>query len=998
MRTTRTPTNHLLRALQVIVALALPCVAPMAAAQDVQTGAVTGQVSDTRSTPLANATVRVDGTRLGGVTDADGRYRIVNVPAGSRTIVIVRLGYSSQRIPVTVNAGAETAVNAQLQAGVVALEEVIVTGTAGMQERRAIGNAVATISAGDELAKSAAPDMTNLLRGRAPGLDVLQTTARVGAGPSIQIRGASSMALGNTPLIYIDGIRVDNATGRTIQGAGGLGTQNASVGTRLNDIAPQDIESIEIIKGPAAGTIYGTEGTNGVVHIITKKGHLGRLNNVRIENGVMRFRDYLNRMPTNLMDSSGTIVGWNGAKQEADSGRPLFRTGQERRYNASASGGRDQMRYYLSVGYQNDFGVEPNNSIRQATTHANVTAPAGGNSDVNVSLNFINSAAHLGADAGASAMLNTIAGHRRLFPAFRGFFAGPPEVPQTLYDNYSGVYHFTGGVTLNNALASWFNQRAIVGLDYTGEDARALERFAPPALTPFLSVAQAAGRIGQTLRRNTVITTDYSGTATYALTPMLSTSTSIGGQFNKTQFNSSFLGGQGFAGPGLETVSSTATAVAASQSAITNTTIGAYLQEQLAWRDRLFVTAAFRVDNNSAFGEDFDWVTYPKAGLSWVVSDESFFKWTNIVRSLRLRTAYGESGRQPQAFSALRTFSPIVGPGGTNAVTPNSLGNPELKPERGKEWEIGFEASVFDRFSLDFTHFSKKTMDAIVNQPVPPSSGFSGSRVVNLGQVNTTGIEVRATYDQPITNTIDWGVTLNVGTVDNTIKKNITSVIATAGAANIVGYPINGLWVKKVVAATYDPATRTIVPASVLCDGGPGAAPVACATAPFVFSGPSTPTMFGSLANTIRIGKSLQLYGLLDTRRGNRLFNQNETIRCLGLTGGRFCEANHYPERFDPKLLANYLPTALGAGTIDQLFQDASFIKLRELSATYQVPQRFVRKFSAASITLAGRELATWTDYRGFDPESAVGTGGSFADQAILPPLTRFVATLNLSW
>ena len=981
----------LLRTVVILLTLAAP-----ALAQDGPAGTVTGLVSDARANPLANATVRVEGTRLSAVTGPDGRYRIGTVPAGNRILVVVRLGYSSQRLPVSVPAGGDVTADATLQQSAVALEEVIVTGTAGIQERRAIGNAVSSVSAVDELAKSSAPDFTNLLRSRAPGLDVMPTTARLGAGPAIQIRGASSMSLGNMPLIYVDGIRIDNATGRNIQGTGGLATQNASVGSRLNDINPQDIESIEIIKGPAAGTIYGTEATNGVVHIITKKGSGARQTRLQVENGVMYFRDYLNRIPTNLVDSSGTLIAWNGARQEADSGRPLFKTGQERRYLASASGGRDQVRYYLSLGYQNDLGVEPNNNIRQATTHANLAAPLGANSDLNLSLNFLSSSAHLGADGGASALLNTVGGHRRIYPANRGFFAGPPEVPQQLYDNSTGVYHFTGGLTVSNHLASWFTHRGIVGLDYMSEDARALERFAPPEFVRYLSAAQAAGRIGQTLRRNTLITADYSGTATASITPQLGSATSIGGQFNKNDFNSSFLGGQGFAGPGLETVSATATAVAASQALVINTTIGAYLQEQLTWRDRLYLTGAVRVDNNSAFGEDFDWVMYPKLALSWVVSDEEFFPSVQAINSFRLRSAYGESGRQPQAFSALRTFSPVVGPGGANAVTPSSLGNPELKPERGKELEVGFEAVLFERLSLDFTHFSKRTVDAIVNQPSPPSSGFSGSRVVNLGRVDSRGIEFRATYDMAFSDNIEWSVTGNVATVNNKIKENITSVIATAGTANIVGYPINGVWSKRVVSADYNPTTRS--PINILCDGGPGAAPMACATAPFVYIGPSTPTLFGSLGNTLRIGKSLQFYALVDTRRGNRLFNQNETIRCLGLTGGRFCEANHFPERYDPKLLANYLPTALGAGTIDQLFQDASFVKLREVSGTYHLPARLVRGFSAASITLAGRELGTWTDYRGFDPESATGTVGNITDQAVLPPLTRFVATLNLSW
>jgi TonB-linked SusC/RagA family outer membrane protein len=981
-------------------ALALAPAAGVTLSAQSETGSVAGEVSG-RSMRVAGAAVRIDGTRISATTGEDGRYRLTSVPSGRHTLIVTRLGYASRRFPITVTAGGETTQDVTLEPSVVALEEVIVTGTAGATERRAIGNAVSTISAIDEASKSAAPDLSNLLRARAPGVDVLAVSGRVGAGPSIQVRGPSSMGLGNIPLLYVDGVRIDNAVGRTIGGAGGLATQGASVGTRINDINPQDIESIEIIKGPAAATIYGTEATNGVVQIITKKGtSTGKARTtLQIVNGVMSFRDYLNRIPTNLMDSSGTIVAWNGARQEADSGRPLFKNGQERHYLASVTGGRDQLRYYVSLGYQNDYGVEPNNSMRQASTHANVGVPVNVTTDVNVSVNFLKNLAHLGHDAGASTMLNTIGGHRRVYPAFRGFFSGPPEVPQQLYDNVTDVSHFTGGITLNNNLTPWFTQRGIVGMDYMGEDARAIERFAPPALQPFLSAAAAAGRIGQTLRRNALITGDYSGTATFAVTPALQSAFSVGGQYNRSDFNQSFLGGQGFAAAGLETISGTATPVAASQNVIVNTTIGAYAQEQLAWKDRLYVTAAMRVDNNSAFGEDFDWVTYPKGGVSWVVSEEPFWRWSKWVNTLRLRTAYGESGRQPATFSALRTFTPVTGPSGSNAVTPGSFGNAELKPERGKEWEIGFEAGLFDRFGLEFTHFSKRTIDAIVSQAAPPSSGFPGSRLVNLGRVDSRGIEMRVTYDMTLPGDVDWSIVGNLGTAENEIKKNVTNVVVSPGLQNVEGYPINGFWARRVVSATFNTTTRAVE--NILCDGGtaPGAVPVACAAAPFVYIGRSTPNVFGSLSNSFNIGQSLRLYGLLDTRRGHRLWNQNETIRCIGLTGGRFCEANHYPERFSPLLLANYTPTAFTPlGTIDQHFQDATFIKLRELSATWFVPARFTRRFGEASITLAGRELATWTDYRGIDPESATGTATGAIDQAIIPPLTRFTATLNLSW
>jgi len=985
-----------------IAAMALLCTSALMA-QGAAPGVVSGQVTDARATGLANATVRVDGTRLEATTGADGRYRIGNVPAGSRSITVLRLGYGSQRRTVTVNSGEEATVNVVLQPGAVALEQVVVTGTAGAQELRAIGNSVSTIQAADVMAKSAAPDVSNLLRARTTGLDVMPISGRVGAGPAIQVRGPSSIGLNNAPLIYVDGIRVNNAVAQgPATGAGRLGIQGALVANRLNDFNPEDIERIEVIKGPAAATIYGTEAANGVVQIITKKGSAGAKPQVslQISNGTLFFQDAEGRVPTNFMrDPAATtnIVEWNGLKQEADSGRPIYKSGMERHYTGSVSGGRDQMRYYLSAGYMNDYGVEPNNNFRQFSTHANVGSPLARNTDLNLSFNFVNQSSHLGADVGLSPLLGAIAGHRFLFPASRGFFPVPPEIPQQLYDNASGLYQFTGSATLNNQPLSWLNHRLIAGIDYSSEDARGIEHFAPPALQPFLSAAQAGGSIGQTLRRLSLVTLDYGATATRNLTSTLSSATSVGGQFNRQEFNSSFLGGQGFPALGVETVSAASTPYASTQTDTTNTTIGAYGQEQVGWRDRLYVTAGLRIDNNSAFGEEFKSITYPKAGISWVASEEPFWRFGKYVNTLRLRAAYGESGRQPRAFSALRTFTPVVGPGGSSAITPSSLGNPDLKPERGKEVEYGFEATVLQRVGLDFTAYSKKTMNVIVNQPVAPSSGFSGNQVVNLGRVDSRGVELRATYDTPVWRNLDYSLAVNVTTASNTIKQNIVNTVSAIGTANIIGYPINGFWARRVVSADRDPTTQGAT--NILCEN-PAGAPVACTTAPFVYIGPSTPKVFGSVSNTLNFGKNIRLYGLFDFKRGHKIWNQNEYIRCIGLTGAPLCEQNYYPDRFDPVTLAGYTATA-GAANLSQSIQDASFVKLRELSATYTLPARFIPGATAASITLAGRELHTWTKYKGLDPEGAVPSntfGTTGIDQAVTPPLTRFIATLNLTW
>lgn len=968
-------------------------------------GTVVGRVTDAGSSgAVANASVTIEGTTLGATTGTDGRFRIVNVPGGSRVVVVRRIGYAAARQTVTVTVGGDVTANIGLTASAIALDQVVVTGTAGAQELRSIGNAVTTISAPEALQKSGATNVSSLLSARAPGVTVRNRSGRLGSGPSLEVRGRNSLTLENAPLIYLDGVRVNNQTNTGPSAVSGrLGGQGATVAGRLNDIDPNDIESIEVIKGPAAATIYGTEAANGVIQIITKRGKAGArpLITLQVETGSLEFANAEDRVETNYfkVPATGNIVTWNGLKQESDSGRAIYNTGQVRRYTGSLSGSKDQLRYYFSGAYDNSNGIEPNNYVRQFSLHNNMDIQVRPSTSVATSINYVTAENHLGADYGASPLLGAQVGHANLFTTTRGFFATVPEVPQQLYDNSDRIDRLTASFTLTNTPARWFTQRAIAGIDYTGEDARSLERFAPAEIARYLTPAVASGSIGQTVRRNKIFSGDYSGTFIAKMASNWGSRTSIGGQFYKTELNTSFLQGTVFPAPGVEVVSGTTTPGASSQSQLINTTIGAYAEQQFSWRDRLYFGAGLRVDNNSAFGEDFDWVTYPKVSGSWVMSEEGFFPFKGSIDVFRLRAAYGESGRQPAAFTALRTFSAATGPNGSAAVTPASLGNSDLRPERGMETEVGFEAGLFKRLTLDLTYFSKKTVDQIVSQPVAPSSGFPGSQFRNLGQVNNSGLELMANYRVINRQSWSWDVGGNVATNGDEIVDlgGIANVVVAPGNANIKGYPIGGIWAKQVVSADRDPATNLAT--NVLCNGGADKPAIACAQAPFVYLGTPTPKTIGALTTTVSIGEHLRFYALGDFRNGNLVQNAIEQLRCTGGVGAQLCRANAYPLEASPVYLAEAAPTAPAQGITHQYFQDASFIKLREVSATYTFPEQWLK--ARTSITLVGRNLMTSTKYRGLDPEANANnaaTSTQSLDQAVTPPLRSFSAIFNIAW
>lgn len=969
--------------------------APPLAAQDARSIAGT-VVSASTLTPVEGAQVMVEGASSGVLTDVSGRFRLTNLTTDQVTIVIRRLRY--QPLTETVRAGT-TDLRLLLNEATVRLDEVFITGTALGTQQRAIGNAVSSINASQELERSGVGDVGSLINARAAGVLVTPGNGRAGSGPGITIRGRSTISLNQQPLLYIDGVRVVNdvATGPRWQGG------NAA--SRMNDISPEDIESIEIIKGPAAATIYGTEASNGVVQIITKRGRASDKPRwgLNLRQGSNWFQDPEGRIPTNYgTNAAGEIVTWNGLAQEKARGLDIFRTGRVQSYGANVSGGSNLVTYYLSSVYDKDKGIEPNNSLTRYTGNANVHVAPGDNLDINSRIGYVTGTTHLGSDYGLGAISGLVyGGPAGASGPTRGFgFGVPPEVVWGMFDNTQEINRFTGSTTMNHRPASWFSHRLIAGLDQTSEDNQSLTNFAPEEWRPLFSPTQARGSLLQDLRSISFYSGDYSGTAKLNLSSSLVSSTSFGGQYYRRRTRTSQVSGREFPAPGLKTAAAAAIRDG-SQDYFSNTTIGLYAQQQFGLNDRIFVTGAVRVDNNSAFGDDFDLATYPKVSATWVLSEEPFFRF-GAVNALKLRGAFGVSGLQPDVFTALRTFAPTTGSNDQAVVTPQLIGNSELKPERGQELELGFEAEMFGRLSLDFTYFTKKTKDAILLRPVAPSLGFPGNQFVNIGEVSNKGVELRASLQAISSPNFGWEITTNLGTTKDRIE-NLGGIpfIAFPGIPqrHVEGYPIGGLWAKRVTSATLNSATGNTE--NVLCDGGPGAQPMPCATAPVVFMGTPTPKLTGAVASTVTLGKRLSLYGMVDFKRGHFLLNTDEAIRCSIF---RSCEVNVRPENYDPRYVAN-AQNGSALIIVDQFIDDASFAMLREVSASYTLPETWARIAGAtrAAFTVSGRNLHRWTSYPGLDPESrSLGTGANpfqnAFDQAVTPTLAQFIASFHLTF
>jgi TonB-linked SusC/RagA family outer membrane protein len=963
-----------------------------------QTGTVFGQVTDvTTGEPIPGVSVVLEGTQWGTLTGDRGQYRLPNIPPGSYTLTARRIGYGKTSRPVTVAEDREVRVDLALHAAANVLDQIVVTGTVGAETRRSLGNSISTIQAPEAVQRSGVSDVGTLINGRAPGVIVTSGSGLAGSGPSINIRGRSTISLGQQPLIYIDGARVDNDAGTGPQVNGG------TVISRLNDLSPEDIESIEIIKGPAAATIYGTEAANGVIQIITKKGHAGKTElGMTVRGGTNWFMNPEGRIPTNYGKdpSTGDILTWNAVQQEDARGTPIWQNGNVQSYGLRMTGGPGTLRYYLSTVYDKEKGVEPNNFLDRFTGHANLTIAPNDKFDLTSSINVVRGTTHLGADYTINSAISAALYGSPLAAntPTRGFFVAPPEVWYAINDFSQAVNRFTGSVQLRHRPTSWFDQRLTVGLDQTEEDNQALSNFAPPQYQQFFPPAAAKGQISQNLLTVTYSTVDYNATATAPIATDMTAATSVGVQYYRRRTNTTAILGQQFPAPGVKTAAG-ASVVTGSQDYVVNSTVGMYAQEQLAWRNRLFLTGAVRVDNNSAFGEDIKWVTYPKVSGSWVVSEEPFWK-ISAINTLKLRAAFGASGQQPADFAALQTYQPATGPGDQPIVTTRDIGNPNLKPERSQELEAGFEMGLFNRINVDFTWYTKKTKDAILLRESAPSLGFPNPQYVNIGQVSNHGVELQVNAQAIAKPNFAWNLTAGLSTAKDRIDDMgglAPIVLDLPFQQNAQGYPIGAIFSKKVLSAEFDPATGQAI--NAMCDGGPenGHAPMPCADAPQVFFGTTTPKFIGSVGTDLTFWNRLTLHGMVDFKGGNKLVDMDGLLRCSFFS---VCEAAVSPEKFSPE----YVATVQNGSTlqyVDAFVHNGNFARLREISASYTLPDRWAQRVraSGATLTVAGRNLHTWTSYPGLDPESRSRPVSQLVfDEAVMPTLAQFIATLQLTF
>lgn len=984
------------RTLLTLVAVVLTAASPLAV--QAQTRGVAGIILDGRTlAPLSGAQVSVDGTTVGGITDATGRFRIPAVPgsADAVTLRVQLIGYRTLTQNVRVG---DLAVRLNLAEMAVELDAIVVTGTAGATQRRAIGNLVTTIDAASVNEVAPIPDLGMMINARAPGVLVQPGSGMLGGGSRIRVRGSSSFSLNDQPLIYVDGVRMNNSvsSGPTVQGFG-----SAPV-SRLNDINPADIESIEVIKGPAAATLYGTEATNGVIQIITKKGAVGdkaRIN-FMMRQGATWFGDPENRINQNwYRDTDGEVKPFNLVTIEKARGTPIFATGHLQGASVDVSGGNAAVRYFVSAVYDHDNGIEPTNKVRRFSARTNLSFQPHSKLEVSTNMGLVASTVDLSRE-NAGIWFNTRLGTpNNRNDARRGFWAVPPEVIWSAFRDYQVLKRFSGGIQINYRPFFWLTHRATVGIDLTGEHNVSLTERMTPENAAFYAASVAAGSKTVDRRDVNYATLDYGVSAKFNLNENVESNTSAGFQYYRKYFETVGANGREFPAMGLTSVDALAVNFG-NNNYEENITAGVYLQQQISWKNRIFITGAFRADDNSAFGENFSLVYYPKLSGSWVMNEEEWFN-VPLLESFRLRAAYGASGQQPETFAALRTYAPITTGLGTGALTPAFIGNPDLAPERGREVEMGFETSMFEeRVGIDFTYYNQRTRDAILLRSQPPSEGFPGAQYVNAGEIANQGIELQLRATPLRRQNWELSSTFNLATNQNeVIDLGGDTFISLGSQQHRVGFPIASWFEHKIVSAG---VASNGNPIDLMCDGGTGkqglemgGAAVPCAQAPRVFIGVSQPKWEGAFSSTLTLFNTVSLYGLIDFKLGHVKDASELNARCRTR---RVCYENYFPEEY-PIINAEAKNAAYFATNLR--LRDATFAKLREVSASITLPESWVARVGASrgSLRISGRNLYTWSDWPLADPESfRLNQQYLRSEQEAMPQLHQFQTTINLTF
>ncbi|HEU4648745.1 MAG TPA: SusC/RagA family TonB-linked outer membrane protein, partial [Gemmatimonadales bacterium] len=931
-----------------------------AASVEAQQAQLRGKVTDAANERgLVGARVVLVGTQRIETTNQEGVYTFRGIAPGSYQVRVNAIGFQTQTKSVEVS-GEGAALDFVMQQAAVQLDEIVTTAT-GQQSKLEIGNAVSTIEASKVAEEAPITEFANLLSGRAAGVQVLKSSGVVGTGTKIRIRGSNSVSLSNEPLYYVDGIRIDATPQAYAYDIGGQST------SRLNDLNPDDIENIEIVKGPSAATLYGIQASNGVVLITTKRGAAGKPKwNVFTEQGVTEDKNtyrtnYFGRSDDPDYDpycSLQAVAAGECVQSRVDTYNALndpaqrqMAAGWHQQYGLNVSGGNDFATYFVSADFNNqmgpyklrgaDFdsvsaanlGTVPRdqlfpNRLGSLALRANTVAKIASNADITASIGYITSQLHLTEnDNTLNSMIGSADGSGVPQDINRGWYLIPAEV--FAERNIQGIGRFTGGLTANWRPTTWMTNRLTFGYDVANN--KDTQFWPTGEINPFAYPQQAIGELDVTRGQTSQLSVDLGSSVNYKLSKTMTGKTSVGGQFFRNLNTSTFARGRGLA-RGAESISGAAT-TEGSDNYIETRSIGGFVEQQVGIRERLFLTAGLRIDNNSAFGKNFNARPLPKVSASWLALDD---QGAGLLNTLRLRSAYGQSTQQPGSNDARQFYAqaPVRLEGTSETgVSLQNLGNVDLKPETSSELEVGADMALFKgRVTVEGTFYTKKTKDALIRREIAPSIGTTVSQFFNLGQVSNRGFEFRVDTRVLDGKTVAWDLALTGSFTKNNLDRlgeGVSPITLGFSQRHVENYPLGGFWDRPILSYS-DANNNGIIEAGEVVLGDT-----------LAYAGSPIPTRELGINSGISLFKNRFRIGTqVDYRGGHVVDNATESFRCGG--GVIYCrglvDPNAPLDMQAKAVAATYPDPVTGAITEWGYFEPGWFIKLREVSLTYNAP------------------------------------------------------------
>ncbi len=923
--------------LAVGLALATLTVAPDRAVSQAS-GIITGEVVNAATQqPLSAAQISLAGLDIGALARADGSYTVSSVPVGTHLVEARQLGHQMVTQEVTVSAGETVRVDFELTQQALAMDEIIVTGTAGQARRREVGNTIAQINPAQ--LPEVVTGLESMLQGRSAGMSVDMPGPNPGEAAIIRLRGITSTSQGNAPLVYVDGVRVASSGLPLNRGTDQNFRSSNSFQTSFGDLNPSDIERIEVIKGPAATTLYGTDAASGVIQIFTKRG-----------------------TPGSASWTFETQQGFSKSVEFSPDPEPFYymdrvmRTARRQDYNVSVSGASGGVSYFLSGNTGAYEGIMYNDKVEQKAVRGNFRFQPSPTLALEFNTGYtrrdIQEAPSGHNSQGLGANTTRCPGGCALGDTWE------ERVLQILdWDILSLQNHLISGVTANWTPSSTFSHRATIGVDYLGADMQNNR--------PFGFVLNSRGQVASSKYVGRTTTLDYVGNYIADFSDDLRVTFSAGAQYQDIETSLTRVGSRQLAGPGVPTASSGAEVSGFDERAQVITG-GLFGQALIGYRDRYFLTAGLRMDGYSAFGENLGLEPYPKISGSYVISDEDW--WSPALGTTKLRAAYGWAGRAPGAFDAVRTWQP-ANINGAAGFTTNNVGNADLGPERSSEIEAGFDSEWGDgRVAVEFTYYRRLTEDALFSVRQAPSGGWGGSQLENVGKIRNSGIELGLSADVLRSNQLTWNIGLQLST-------NESETVSLGGAPSFslgsFTEIIEGLPAPVVIGSRLV-SDRSAVTVPVWEDD-------------FVW-GPNYPTDILGVSTSISLPRGITLSARGEYQHGAYMWNRGLQVSEVR-DGTWFCLSNG-PRGNHPIYGGAY--DLIEAGRVDELTVDvrvrcnsddiprdaeivsADYFKMRDISLQVPLPLSYVgMDVSEATLTISASNYIRWIndDFFAFEPE-----------------------------